>query len=208
MEKYEVIMNACQALSDSQDEECLRLIIDNYRYDPMDRPEAVSHTKTPVADTLKAEYKGWNENPLMKMKVFARDGFVNRFSGELLVLPAVLRILSQRWPEDFPFHQNWKLGKIHLAYYQLGACANKKRTPSMGGGEEEDNLLTTTMPFVMARGNATIEDIGWKVYSPGDVNEWDGMSTWYIEYLDDKPALRKHYFFNKWYNAAKKVLRK
>lgn len=40
------------------------------------------------------------------MAVFARDGFVDRYSGKRLVLPGALRLLSRLLPEEFPFHSN------------------------------------------------------------------------------------------------------
>jgi hypothetical protein len=59
-----------------------------------------------------------------KMKlawVFARDGFVDRYSGRRLVFPGTLRLLSKLLPEDiFPFHPRWKTDKCHFAF---GTCS-------------------------------------------------------------------------------------
>lgn len=62
------------------------------------------------------------------------------------------------------------------------------------------------MPYVLARGNATVDKAGWRLTPEGFVEEWDGMSAWYVEYVNDHPDLRNINFFNQWYNAAKKEL--
>jgi hypothetical protein len=38
------------------------------------------------------------------------------------------------------------------------------------------------------------------------VDEWDGMSSWYVEYVKENPELRNINYFNLWYIAAKKAL--
>jgi hypothetical protein len=38
--------------------------------------------------------------------IFLRDGFVDRYSGQRLVFPGTLRLISRLMPEDFPAHPN------------------------------------------------------------------------------------------------------
>ena len=59
------------------------------------------------------------------MRVFARDGFMNRFTGELLIFPAVLRLLSREFPKAIPYQMAWRLGETHIAYYDLYACTTR-----------------------------------------------------------------------------------
>src|SRR5262245_64338066 len=54
-----------------------------------------------------------------KTRLFLRDGFIDRYSGDRLVYPGVLRLLSHLFPEDFPYHPNWKYGVCHLWYWEL-----------------------------------------------------------------------------------------
>lgn len=47
------------------------------------------------------------------MRVFAHDGFIDRYSGDRLVFLPVLRVISAALPVAFPYHQNWKTDKTH-----------------------------------------------------------------------------------------------
>ena len=54
---------------------------------------------------------GRNYTEFQATQVFIRDGFVDRYSGERLVFPGVLRLLSRLLPTEFPFHRNWKMSQ-------------------------------------------------------------------------------------------------
>src|SRR4051794_28209679 len=45
---------------------------------------------------------------LESTRVFVRDGFLDRYTGERLIPPPVLRILSQVLPQEFPSHPTGK----------------------------------------------------------------------------------------------------
>ena len=51
--------------------------------------------------------------------LFLHDGFMDRYSGDRLVFPGVLRLLSHLFPADFPYHPNWKFGLGHPWYWDL-----------------------------------------------------------------------------------------
>ena len=53
------------------------------------------------------------------LRVFVRVGFVDRYSGNRLLFPPVLRLLSVMLPDAFPFHRNWKMNETHPAYWEL-----------------------------------------------------------------------------------------
>ncbi len=204
---WEIIMDACQALSDDGVDECRRIIQKNYPFDPNARPREVK-VRTGQPRDIKAEaISCWLEDHNLKMKVFSRDGFENRFTGEPLIFPAVLRLLSKEMPRDFPFQQYWRPESTHMAYYDLGACTTPLVPLSRGGKKDEANLITTTMPYILARSDQTVEEAGWRLTREGYVDEWDGMSTWYVDYVNDNQELRKINFFNLWFNAARSVLR-
>ena len=52
-----------------------------------------------------------------KMKQFKRDGFIDRYSGQKLVNPGFLKVLSYYMPEEFPYHSHWKMEECHNAYW-------------------------------------------------------------------------------------------
>jgi hypothetical protein len=205
-EKYEIIMDACLALSDEGREASQEIIARHYRFDSQAKPRSLPRDKSVVTERKVEASDFWNEDHSAMMRVFARDGFMNRFTGELLIFPAVLRLLSKELPSVMPYQMAWRIGEIHVAYYDLYACIDRLLPESRGGSVAESNLVTTTMPYILARSNATIEEMGWRLTREGFVDEWDGMSSWYVQYLNANQELRKLNYFNLWYIAAKKVL--
>jgi hypothetical protein len=205
-EKYEIIMDACLALSDEGREASQEILRRNYPFDPRAKPRSVSKEK-PFPMERKVEASDfWNEDRASMMRVFARDGFMNRFTGELLIFPAVLRLLSKELPSIMPYQMAWRVGEIHMAYYDIYACIDRLLPKSQGGSDAESNQITTTMPYVLARSHSNVEEMDWRLTREGFVDEWDGMSSWYVEYVNANQELRNANYFNLWYIAAKKVL--
>ena len=48
-----------------------------------------------------------------KMEQFVRDGFIDRYSGQKLVNPGLLKVLSHYMPETVPYHAHWKMEEHH-----------------------------------------------------------------------------------------------
>ena len=66
----------------------------------------------------------------LALRVYQRDGFVDRYSGHRLVFPAALRALSELLPNEFPHHANWRMDACHFAYYELSAGLVEDRAGS------------------------------------------------------------------------------
>lgn len=205
-ERWEVIMDACLALSEGGRERCGEIIRKSYPFDPRAKPREVKGREGAPRDGKAEAISCWSEDHYAKMRVFSKDGFINRFTGEPLIFPAVLRLLSMELPRDFPFQQYWRPEGTHIAYHDLGACTTWLVPFSRGGRKEEANRVTTTMPYVLARTEMTVDEAGWRLTREAFVDEWDGMSTWYVEHVNEHQELREVNFLNLWYNAAKSVL--
>ena len=54
-----------------------------------------------------------------KMQQFIDDGFIDRYTGEKLLNPGILKVLSVYFPDEFPFHPHWKMTETHIAYWEL-----------------------------------------------------------------------------------------
>jgi hypothetical protein len=117
------------------------------------------------------------------LRVFVRDGFIDRYSGNRLLFPPVLRLLSVMLPDAFPFHCNWKMNKTHPAYWELFPTLDHIVPVARGGPDHEDNLVSTSMLRNSAKANLTLEELGWSINPPGDMNQWDGMLAWCVELL-------------------------
>jgi hypothetical protein len=139
------------------------------------------------------------------MRVFARDGFVDRYTGQRLVFPGTLRLLSRLFPIEFPFHKNWKTDLCHFAFYELFPTVDHLVPVSRGGADCEDNLVSTSMVRNAAKANFTIEELGWCLLPSGDLDQWDGLTRWFLRQIEDQSDLMESSYLRIWGEAAKRT---
>lgn len=133
------------------------------------------------------------------LRVFVRDGFVDRYSGNRLLFPPVLRLLSILLPGVFPFHRNWKMSETHPAYWELFPTLDHIIPVARGGPDQEDNLISTSMLRNSTKANWTLEELGWSIHPPGDMNQWDGML---VRCIKKDSEIIKDKYISRWYRAA------
>ncbi len=125
------------------------------------------------------------------LQVFARDGFIDRYSGQRLVFPGVLRLLSRLFPVDFGFHPNWKMTETHPAYWELSPTIDHVLPIARGGSDREENWVTTSMLRNTAKANWTLAELGWSLRDPGSLADWDGLMGFFLEYIESHRAILK-----------------
>lgn len=184
-DKAEIIKAVCQALG-SNDAKAVDAAANRYPFIP-----------------LKASSRGCAVSEAIAL--FARDGFIDRYSGERLVNPAVLRVLSNRLPALFPFQKNWKMSQTHVAYWELVPTIDHLIPVARGGHDHESNWVTTSMVRNSAKSNWTLEELGWTLLPPGDLKEWDGLSQWLIRYVEEHGESEDPYIM-RWYKASRALL--
>ena len=184
MDKSAAIAAVCAALSGERRDEAASVACRAYPF----APEKVA----------RREY-----GPVESTRVFVRDGFIDRYTGERLIFPPVLRLLSSAMPAEFPFHPNWKTTLTHPAYWELGATIDDLVPVSRGGADDESNWVTTSMARNSTKLLWTIEEIGWRLHPPGDVWVWDGMLGWFLDYTAAHPALGLAASVKRWLAAAR-----
>jgi hypothetical protein len=136
-----------------------------------------------------------------KLKIFIRDGFIDRYSGNKLLFPSVLRIISQELGEIFPFHTNWKMSDCHIAYWEMMPTCDHILPIARGGKDIPENIVTTSQIMNSAKSSFILEEIGFNIHPAGDINAWDGMISWYKEYVYKNPAILQNNYISKWHNA-------
>jgi HNH endonuclease len=135
-------------------------------------------------------------------RLFVRDGFIDRYTGDRLIFPPVLRILASELPTAFPFHPNWKADVTHPAFWEMGATVDHLVPVSRGGADDESNWVTTSMARNSAKGNWTLDQLGWALQPPGNFAEWDGLLGWFLEHTGAKPQLVAGASMRQWHRAA------
>ena len=88
-EKSSVIAEVCRALAEGAPEVAASIAKRDYPFAP-----------DPI---IKRNY-----GPIEATRVFVRDGFTDRYTGERLIFPPVLRVLSLVLSAEFPYHPNWE----------------------------------------------------------------------------------------------------
>jgi hypothetical protein len=142
---------------------------------------------------------------LQALRVFVRDGFIDRYSGCPLVFPGTLRIISSHLPMDFPFHPNWKTDECHFAYWELVPTIDHVVPVSRGGADNETNWVTTSMVKNAAKANFTLEEIGWQLYPEGTGDSWDGLTSWFSEQVTGDPNLLENAYIQNWDRALRAI---
>lgn len=139
-----------------------------------------------------------------KMEQFKRDGFIDRYTGNRLLNPGILKILSYYYPDEFPYHPHWKMSECHIAYWELSPTINHIVPVSRGGLDDLSNWVTTSMLKNSIKNNWTLEELQWKLYEPGDLKIWDGLTSSFIKIVDNNALLSDNYI-KRWYNVSKKI---
>tara|TARA_R110000850_G_scaffold273431_4_gene409854 strand:- start:812 stop:1390 length:579 start_codon:yes stop_codon:yes gene_type:complete len=172
--------------------------------------EALSLTgKNAARNIIAAEYPhlgvsnaGRKYTEFQSTEIFIRDGFIDRFSGEKLIFPPVLRLLSQQLPEEFPFHPNWKMSECHIAYWKLFPTVDHLIPVARGGPDEASNWVTTSMVLNSAKSNWLVEELNWTLYPPGNSSSWDGLLSWFLAYATLHQEILENPYLRRWYKAA------
>jgi hypothetical protein len=164
---------------------------------------------TAAADILKDRYPfvplstvGRRYSVRQAYNVFARDGFIDRYCGTRLVFPATLRLISKRLPDQFPFQTNWRTNACHFAFYELAPTIDHVLAVSRGGADDESNWITTSMVRNAAKANFTLDELGWSLCEPGCIEEWDGLTRWFVDQARADRTILSDIYFRQWFAAA------
>jgi 5-methylcytosine-specific restriction endonuclease McrA len=136
------------------------------------------------------------------LSVFRRDGYVDRYSGDRLVFPGTLRLISLYLPAAFPYHPNWRTAETHFAFWKLSPTVDHVVPVSRGGQDDLSNLVTTSQLRNSAKGNWLLSELDWELHPPGDLATWDGLTGWFQSQVAADPARSKHPAIRRWLAAS------
>jgi hypothetical protein len=187
VDKASVLAAVCQAVSVGTPDHAAAILERDYPF----APEMVTKRRF---------------RPTEYLQVFIRDGFIDRYTGDRLIFPPVLRAVSFALQEHFPYHPNWKTQVTHPAYWEVSATIDHLIPVTCGGADEASNWVTTSMARNSAKMNWTLAELGWQLHPPGDVREWDGMLQWFVQYADMRPEIIADNGMRSWLQAGKLAL--
>jgi hypothetical protein len=168
-----------------------RLLLDNKRQDCID----FANEKYPFIEKTpqKRQYSKYQ-----MCRVFLNDGFIDRYSGDKLIFPGLIKILTIEFPDIFKYHRNWKMSETHLIYWELFPTIDHLIPIARGGHDNENNWITTSMVHNSAKSNWTIEEIGWNLHDKGQLDNWDGLIHYFIDLTNKKPDYEKDNYIKDW----------
>ena len=180
----DAIKNACQKISDERLDDAKKIINEEYPFTSL-------------------KNKGRQYTEVKKTEVFLRDGFIDRYSGEKLVYPPVLKILSNLFKKDFPYQKHWKMSETHIAWWELSPTVDHVDPVAREGADNDENWVCTSQLRNSAKSNWMLEELGWELHDSGDNKNWDGMMAWFMDYVSkNKHMLEDDAYIAKWHKAA------
>ncbi len=182
-DKAALLADVCAALSNNRPDEAGAILRDRYPF-------------VPLANV------GRRYSARQALGVFVRDGFVDRYSGAPLVFPATLRLISKRLPVEFPFQTNWRTDACHFGFWELAPTIDHIQPVSRGGADDASNWITTSMLRNAAKANFTLDELGWSLCEPGRMEEWDGLTGWFVDQANADRTILDDTYFRQWFAAA------
>lgn len=119
------------------------------------------------------------------------------------MVPPVLYVLHAINLTVFPATRGWKTELTHPAFNALTATIDHVVPVTLGGADDESNWVTTSMARNFAKNNVTLEEIGWELWHPGKLSDWDGLLGWFADYCTENTKLLSHSAIKKWYAPAR-----
>ncbi|MFN6128678.1 MAG: HNH endonuclease [Planctomycetota bacterium] len=182
-DRSEIIERACERIAKGDKLEASKIIRSEYPFVPLSK----SVRKYKKRETL---------------KVFLRDGFIDRYRGNRLVFPPALRLLSTYLTDDFPYNKNGDMKKGHIAYWELFPTIDHKEPVAKGGADEEANWVCCSLMTNSIKSNWTLEELRWELGPTGCLKEWDGLIGWFMDQVQREPTLKQHRYMGSWYKLA------
>ncbi len=143
--------------------------------------------------------------------IWIRDGFIDRYTGQRLIFPPALRLVSDLLPSDVPYHLHGKLTECHILHWTHTSSIDHVIPISRGGSDDVSNLVTTCMAKNSQKANSTLDELGWKLCPEGNMKSWDGLVRWFCEYVDSRVGDKNDPYVNKayvkrWRNVVRQAM--
>ena len=75
--------------------------------------------------------------------------------------------------------------ECHSAYWELVPTIDHIIPIAIGGEDNLSNYATTSMLHNSVKSNWTLEQLNWKLYPAGDINEYDGLTDLFVKLTEN-----------------------
>jgi hypothetical protein len=140
--------------------------------------------------------------PMSQWVFSCATGLSTAIQAPDLYFPETLRLIHRIAPQEFPFQKNWKMSETHIAFWDLFPTVDHEYPIARGGKDRPENWITTSQLRNSAKANWTLEELGWQKHPPGNASDWDGLTTWFLEYVKLHPEHLADPYLETWYRAA------
>lgn len=96
------------------------------------------------------------------------------------------------------------MDKTHPAYWELFPTLDHIVPVACGGLDNQENLVTTSMLRNSAKANFSLEELGWSLHPVGDMQKWDGLMGWCLDFVQQNSPLASEPYIRRWCRAAQK----
>ena len=124
----------------------------------------------------------------LRMAVFMRDGFIDRYTGDRLTFPGTLYLRCRDRKSFHPTRYRRKYPSID----HVIAVTN-------GGANVIDNYLSVSLQTNTIKINKTLDELGWTVQPPGDLADWDGETSWFVGQVKAHNRLLRNTRIARWF---------
>ena len=159
----------------------------------------------PLVRKSKKSSKSRRSTPSRVLQIANRDGFIDRYTGNQLIYPAAMKVMSLSMPQAFPWHPNGKMDIAHIAWWELFPTLDHVTPITRDGDDVDDNIVLCSMTINMAKRNWTLDELGWKKRACGDMNKWDGLLKNTTALIAQRTELQSDKYIKRWHNATLKL---
>jgi 5-methylcytosine-specific restriction endonuclease McrA len=106
---------------------------------------------------------------------FLQDSYTCRYCSRPTVALEVLKLLSKAFPQDLPYHRNWRPVEEHIVYWTCSTSLEHIVPFPAGGKSNLKNLVTACYLCNDAKNCLPLDLLGWTVRAQAH-SDWLGLT--------------------------------
>ena len=206
--KVKAVLEVCAALSAGDTAQARKIILSQYPHDKTFRKGVKAcrvfseNSRKKSMFTAKPIILETRNKEQQRLAIFVRDGFIDRYFGDKLIFNGTLRVISYVMPDIFPYQSHGKTQLSHQAWWDLSPSVSHITPTEIEGSDDTENLVCASTRRNFQKLDATPEEVGWQFLPPGNLDDWDGLLHWFIEYVNKNPDVKENNYINNCYKAC------